>query len=93
MLSVRYVIPQLLERLHDNAEGLPAVMALEILDVLQHENRRTTGIDNADNIKEQRALRIAGKTVGASEGILFRHAGQRERLTREARQQDIMGRN
>lgn len=38
-------------------------------------------------------LRIAGKTVGTSEGIFLRYPGKREWLTREARQQYVMRRD
>ncbi|MOA40271.1 hypothetical protein D3C78_1621290 [compost metagenome] len=76
--------------MHDNAEGFPAVVTLEIFDVFEHKNRRATCVNYAHHVKKQRALRIAGKPMSTSEGILFRHTRQRKWLTRKARQQDIM---
>ncbi|MNS46041.1 hypothetical protein D3C72_785240 [compost metagenome] len=93
ILCIRHVIAQLVQGLHNNAEGFSAVVAFQVLDVFQHKNRRTTGVDNPHDIKKQRALRIAGKSVCPPKGILFRHASQRERLAREAGQQHIMLRN
>ncbi|MNE15739.1 hypothetical protein D3C80_1086600 [compost metagenome] len=93
ILGIGNVVTQFIKRLHDNAEGFPAVVTLEVFDVFEHKNRRTACVNYAHHIKKQRALRIAGKAMGTSEGVLFGHTGQRKRLTREARQQNIMRRN
>ena len=76
MPGVSDLIPQLIQRLHDDAEGPPLIVAFEIFDILQHKDRRLTGGDNSHYIKKQRPLGFAGKAVGAAHGIFFRHAGK-----------------
>ncbi|MNY63150.1 hypothetical protein D3C86_2000730 [compost metagenome] len=86
VLRICYVVAQFIKRLHDDAEGFSAVVAFEVFDVFQHKNGRTAGVDNPYYVKKQRALRIAGKTVGAAQRVLFRHARKGKRLARKARQ-------
>ncbi len=65
-------------------------MPLKVLDVFEHERCRTVVRDNLRRIKEQRALRVAQKTMRAPQRVLLRHARDREGLAREATQQQVV---
>lgn len=88
--GVGHIVAEIVEGLHDDAEGFAAVVAFEVFNVLQHEDGRAAGIDDAGNVKKECALGIAGETVGAAEGVLLRHAGQGKGLAREAREQHVV---
>ena len=76
MPRVSYFISQLIQRLHDDTEGAPLIVAFEVFDILQHKNRRLTRGDNSHDIKKQRPLGFAGKAVRAPHGIFFGDAGE-----------------
>ena len=76
MPGVSDLIPQLIQCLHDDAEGASLIVTFEIFNILQHKDRRLTGGDNSHHIKKQRPLGFAGKAVGATHGIFFRYAGE-----------------
>ncbi len=86
IFCISHVIAQFVQRLHDDAERFTLVVTFQVFDVFEHKHRRTTRVDNAHHIKEQRALGIAGKTVRPPERVLFRYASQRKWLTRETGQ-------
>lgn len=86
MRRVGNLVPQLIQRLHNDTKRPPPIVTLQVFDVLQNKNRRLTGGDNPDHVKKQRPLRFAGKAVSATKGILLRHAGERKRLAGEAGQ-------
>lgn len=68
-------------------------MAFQVFNVLQYKDGRPAGGDNSDHIKEQRALGFTRETVGPAQRIFLRYPGERKRLARKARQQNIVGRN
>ena len=65
-------------------------MQFEVLHIVKHENRRAVVRDDLCGIEKQRALGIAQETVCTTESVLLRYARDRERLAREAREQDIV---
>lgn len=90
MPRVSYFISQLIQRLHDDTEGAPLIVAFEVFDILQHKNRWLTSRDNSHHVKKQRSLGFAGKAMRTAHRIFLRDAGKRERLAGEASQQHIM---
>ena len=70
------VIAEILgERLHDDFEGAPAIMASQVLDVLKQEGLRAVVSDNARDIKKQRSLGWVIEPVQASQGIFLGYSG------------------
>ncbi|GCP99940.1 hypothetical protein BvCmsHHP019_02439 [Escherichia coli] len=67
IFCICHVIAQFIQRLHDDTERFPLVVAFQVFDVFEHKNRRATRVDNTHHIEEQRALGITGKTVRSSE--------------------------
>ena len=65
-------------------------MTLEVLYVLQKEGRWPVMHQDAQNIKEQRALRFVIKPMRPAESVFLGDSGNRERLTRESSNQNIM---
>jgi hypothetical protein len=88
--GVRHVVAQLVQSFHNDAKRFAAVVALEVFDVFQHENRRAARVKDPHHVEKQRPLGIAGKTVGAAEGVFLGNARQREGLAGKAGQQHVM---
>ena len=83
-------ITQFIQRLHDNAECPSFIMAFQVFNVLQYKDGRPAGSDNSDHIKEQRSLGSTRETVGPAQRIFLRYPGERKRLARKARKQDVV---
>ena len=64
-----------LEDLADHGERPAAVMAQQVLDVLEHEGLGLVMADDPRHVEEQGALRLVCETVGAVQGVFFRDAG------------------
>ena len=69
--GICHVIPQVVQGLHDDAECFAPIMALQVFNVFQHEDRRTAGVNNTRHVEEQRSLCVAGKTVRAAKGVFL----------------------
>ena len=92
--AVVHVVAQLLfEHLANDLEGVALVVAFQVLNVLKQDGVRPVVLDDARHVKEKGALRLAGKAVGFPQRVLLGHAGNRERLAREASQQDVVARD
>ncbi len=72
-----------LKNVHDSSEGVPPVMALQILDVLKNEHGRFVTLDDVCDGKEEIALLLVLKTVFASQTVFLGHARYAERLAGE----------
>lgn len=84
------VVAEIVERALDDVEGAALVVRHQIFDVFEQEGAWLFFLDDAADVKEQRALRLVGKSVGAAEGVLFGNAGNREGLAGKAAEQDIV---
>ena len=51
-ISVRHVVAQLVQRRHNDGEGTAFIVAFEIFDILQHEDRRLFGGNNARHVEK-----------------------------------------
>src|SRR3546814_13145935 len=76
-----------------NLEGERFIVTCQNLNVLQQERRRSPGFQDARDIEEQSALRFVQKYVFAAERVLLGNTRDRERLTWEAGEQDVVIRN
>jgi len=65
----------------DDIKGPALVVAFEVFHVLQQERGRPVVHQDAKDIEKQRTLRLIIKAMRTSEGILFGHTRNRERLT------------
>jgi hypothetical protein len=74
----------------NNLKRLALVVRLQILDVLEQKRAWLLFIDDSGNVKEQCSLGLVRESVLVSKGILLGDPGNRERLTREAGQQEIV---
>lgn len=70
-IRVRHPVSELVKGRHDHFKSFTLVMALEVLDVLQHESDRLLCSDDPRNVKKQRALGIAFKSVFAAQRVLL----------------------
>ena len=71
VVGVRHFISQFIKGLHNDAKGVAIVMAFEVLHVLKNKNRRLFGSDNPRHIEKQRALGVAGKTMGGTQRVFL----------------------
>ncbi len=84
------VVAQLVAQdIDDGRKSTPLVVALQVLDVLQHEGSRPVMGNNLGGIEEQRALGVAQEAVRSAQGIFLGHAGYRERLAGKPRQKHV----
>src|SRR3546814_503422 len=98
VLRVDHPVPDLVakflgQRFEDDLEGAPFIVTGQILNVLQQERRRSPSFQDARDIEEQSALRFVQKSVFAAERVLLGNTRDRERLTWEAGEQDVVIRN
>ena len=89
-LAMNLITQFLTERSLNHIERAAFVVGLKVLDVLQQERLGALLINDAGHVKEQGALRFVLEAVGTPERIFFGNACNRERLTRETAQQDIV---
>ena len=74
----------------DYIEGPPSVVALQILDVLQHERRWFVVVENVGDGEEQVPLLFVVEPVFSAEAVLLGNTSEAERLTRKPTAQDIV---
>jgi len=74
----------------DDLEGLAAVVALEVLDVLEDERGGAVEVENIGDGEEEVALLHVLEAVLAAEAQLLRHARDAERLAGEAAAEDVV---
>ena len=83
------VVPELVpQHVHDHPEGVPPVVAREVLHVLQEERPWPLGVD-ARHLEEQGSLSLVLEARGAPERALLGDPGERERLAGEAGEQHV----
>ena len=65
-------------------------MGLEILDVFEDGDRRSFRLDDRGESEEEVSLLGAAEAVRPAEAVLFRNPGDRERLARKPRGQNVV---
>lgn len=74
----------------DDVEGAAFIVRDEVFDVFQQEGARALGLDDAGDVEKERALRFAGKAVGAAKRVFLGDAGNREGLAGKAGEQQVV---
>lgn len=84
-------VPQLLgQSAPDHLKRPTLVMALQVLDVLQHESCRAVVHQDAQHVEKQRTLGFIEEAVRASKRVLLGYTSDREWLARETGHKNIV---
>ena len=70
-VSICNIIAQLVQRLHDDTEGISLVMAFQVLYILEYENSWLFCGNNTRHIKKQRSLCFTFKTMCLAKGVFL----------------------
>jgi hypothetical protein len=89
--NLDFIFEVLGKRFIDHPESIPLIMALQVLDVFQHESRRAVVGDDIRDGEEQVSLFHIVETMCPTEAVFLGNAGDAEWLAGEAAAEDIVG--
>ena len=86
-----YVVSEFLRQcFFYDGKGPSLVVGQQVFDVFEKKRFGSFLVNDSGNIKKQGALGFVHESMGATQSILFRYAGNRKWLAREACEEDIV---